>query len=693
VTIDTLRADRVGCYGATKASTPNLDALASRGTRFETAIAHAPLTAPSHASILTGLLPLRHGVRDNGSFSLPPAVPTLAENFRARGYRTAAFVSGFPLDHRFGLARGFETYDDHLPHGNDRRRAPYVERGADATTTAALAWLQASTGSWFAWVHYFDPHSPYEPPEPFASRFADRPYDGEVAFVDQQLGRLLAAAEADASRPTLVLITADHGEGLGDHGEDTHGVFLYDSTLRVPLIVAGPRVANGLVLRVVAQGVDLAPTLRDLAALPAAPADGRSLRPALEGRVMSDAAAYSESLFAQLNLGWAPLHAWRTAQWKYVDAPEPELFDLASDAAEARNVAGVRRDMAEALRRPLAALIATKAPDAALQRTGDAAERLRALGYLGGAAPARPSGRDPKSGLALLMRLERGLAEARSNPDIAIAALGEVLREEPHMPLALRYRAVALQSAGRYDAAVADLRALEKEAPLPMEDLVLLAETLRLAGRAPEALEACDQAVRLAPSTPEPQLFRGRVLRALGRPSDAASAFESVLHLEPGQPEALRGLGELALERGDAGAAAATYEKLLARDATDAGAKVKLGVAYVRSGRVAEALALFEWVVAREPRNAEALLDLAGALAKSGRAREAIPHFERAIEAGGPTTVALNGLGLASLESGDTGGGQDALRRSLRLDPKQPKIAEILRDLAEEQALTPEPRR
>src|SRR4051812_34400816 len=223
VTIDTLRADHVGCYGYTNASTPTIDALAKRGVRFETAVAHVPLTGPSHASILTGQIPLGHGFRNNSGFTLSPQVKTAAETFRAAGYRTAAFVSGFPLDRRFGFDRGFDTYDDHLPKGNDRRRTPCVERFADATTDAVLRWLQtpspAPSAPFFLWVHYYDPHAPYEPPGDLAQRFRDAPYDGEIAFADAQLGRLLATLEASgALARTLVLATADHGESLGEHG-------------------------------------------------------------------------------------------------------------------------------------------------------------------------------------------------------------------------------------------------------------------------------------------------------------------------------------------------------------------------------------------------------------------------------------------------------------------------------------------
>src|SRR5690349_10824735 len=220
VTIDTLRADHVGCYGYKAASTPVIDGVAKRGVRFETAVAHVPLTGPSHASILTGQLPLGHGFRNNSGFTLSAQVKTAAEDFKKDGYRTAAFVSGFPLDRRFGFDRGFETYDDHLPKGNDRRRTPYVERFADATTDAALKWLGSSISSrWFLWVHYYDPHAPYEPPADLAEQYRQLPYDGEIAFVDRQLGRLLRALESgNQTSKTIVLVTADHGESLGEHG-------------------------------------------------------------------------------------------------------------------------------------------------------------------------------------------------------------------------------------------------------------------------------------------------------------------------------------------------------------------------------------------------------------------------------------------------------------------------------------------
>ncbi len=681
ITVDTLRADRLGCYGHAAAATPNLDALAARGVRFATAVAHVPLTTPSHASILTGLTPLRHGVRDNGDFVLPDGIPTLAEAFAGSGYHTAAFVSGFPLDRRFGLARGFQTYDDRLPRGSDLRRAAYVERAASETTAAAMRWLDRAQAPWFLWLHYFDPHSPYEPPAEFAQRFARDPYDGEVAFVDSELGALLRRPDFARER-TIVLVTADHGESLGEHGEETHGVFVYDATLRVPWIMAGPSLPEGRVSPVVARGVDVAPTLLDLAGVRASGMEGRSLGGAARGQAVSDEPAYAESLYARLRLGWAPLHAWRTSRFKLIRAPRPELYALDSDPAETRDRTGETPDVARSLERQLEAALATPTPKAAAETGAESAERLRALGYVGGGEPGlKLSLRDPKDGIGLINRLEQGIARARADPRAAVRDLTAVLTQDPGLLLARRYRALAFSAAGDHRGAMREVQELDRDGAAVFDDLLLLAESLRLLGRPIEAQAALDRSERLQPRSPEPPLVRARMLLAAGRRAEAASQFERVLALAPGHAEALRGLGDLALARGDLAAAAGHYEQILSADPGDVAAMVKLGVLRVRAGRMEEAIALLQSAVRREPGNAEALLDLGGVLAKSGRPAEAVPYLEKALGAGAKTTVAWNSLGFARLESGDLAGALVALRASLVLHPKQPQIAEAVAEI------------
>ena len=691
ITIDTLRADHLGCYGYAGAHTPHLDRLASRGARFPVAVAHAPLTAPSHASILTGVTPLAHGVRDNGAYVLPQTVRTLADDFHQAGYRTAGFVSGFPLKRRFGFDRGFDSYDDHLPRGKDARRTAYVERTADRTTDAVLAWLDAqaapatAAAPLFAWVHYFDPHAPYEAPAA-AMAGAASPYDGEIAFVDSQIGRLLERLEARRpERPLYVLVIADHGESLGEHGEDTHGIFLYDATIRVPLIVAGPDIAPGVVARTVARGIDVTPTLLDYAGLAARAVQGRSLRRAAAGERLPDEPAYSESLHPQLQYGWAPLFAWRTAKHKLVEAPRPELYDLEADAGEQNDASARDAARLDAMRRELHQVMAAgTTPDAGQAMDADTKERLAALGYVGPAGGGTPvlSGKDPKDGIGLVTRLGRnGMTVARTEPEKAIRELTALLAEDPGMLVALRTRAVAFAAAGRHKDAVRDLRELEKRGALSAEDAVVLGDNLRLAGRAPEAVAALDKTIRANPTFAQPLLSLAAVHVQERDYAAASAAYTKALALEPDNPEALRGLGDVALIQGDAAQAGARYARILELDPTDVAALSKLGVVKMRSGSASEAITLLGRAVELDPKSSEALLYLAGALAASGRAAEAVPLFERTLSLGPRTPMALNGLGLTRLQLGDRKGAAAAFRESLRVDPRQPDIASTLAGL------------
>jgi choline-sulfatase len=691
VTIDTLRADHVGSYGYAKASTPAIDGLAARGVRFVSAVAHAPLTGPSHASILTGQTPLGHGFRNNSGYVMAPQVRLMAEDFRQAGYRTAAFVSGFPLDRRFGFDRGFETYDDRLPKGNDRRRTPYVERFADATTDAVLRWLESAPASanapWFLWVHYYDPHAPYEAPASIAERFRNAPYDGEIAFVDSQLARLLKALETkNETSPTLVLVTADHGESLGEHGEGTHGIFVYDATLRVPWVMSGPQVPAGRVSQTVARSIDVLPTLLDYAGLPArTDIDGRSLRPAADGQEMSDAPAYAESLYPELELGWAPLHAWRTSEFKFIKAPRPELYELKDDPSEATNRIGEQATRASdfgakldvALRRPVPATTAATVDP-------EAAERLRALGYASGGRTSRRADaalRDPKDGVKLLPRLNRGMSAARTDPELAIRELTTVIDEDPGLFMARRTRAVAYAAAGRHDLAIADLRVLDKEGQLAPEDAVVLGDNLRSAGRLDEASLILDRAHRENPTFTQPLISLAEVRIQERKYDEAAALCGHVLKMVPDHIEALRRLGDLALLREDLNAAGTRYARIVELDSADVAAMSKLGVVRMRTGRQDEGVQLFRQAVERDPRNSEALLYLAGALASLGRHGEALPYFERALEVDPRSTMTLNGLGLTRLAMGDRAGAAAAFRESLRLDPRQVDIARTLTDI------------
>jgi arylsulfatase A-like enzyme/Tfp pilus assembly protein PilF len=694
ITIDTLRWDHVGAYGARDVATPALDGLAARGVRFETAIMHVPLTAPSHASILTGLTPLRHGIRDNGAFVLPASLPTLATIFRDAGYATGGFISGFPLDRRFGFARGFDVYDDRLPRGRAARGAGGTERRADETTARVIAWIDRQTSKpadtvnerpWFFWVHYFDPHAAYEPPPEYLQRFPTRPYDGEIAFVDAQIARLLDHLRGrNTLDRTIALVTADHGESLGEHGEETHGVFVYDSTLRVPFVVAGARVPSGRVIDVVARGVDLLPTILDLAGLPAPPAlDGRSLRPAIEGRAMPDEPAYIESLLARRNFGWAALRGLRDARAKYIDAPSRELYDLAADPGESINRFVEQPQRAAAMARLLDAASDRATPAASEPVTADAAARLRALGYIGStSSPQSDTGHDPKDRIRLLTRLEHAIADTRVDPSRAASALRAVLEEDEGIVVARRQLAVALSAMGDHRGAIEQVRWLDARRAASAEDLLLLSESLRAIGDEPAAASARQRAARMDPSSPEIALTEARASRAERRGDEAARAYERALDLSPGNPEALTGLGQLALARGDLDRASMLFARVLEDEPRDVEARTGLALVRGRQGRIADAIALLQAVVSDAPGDGQALAALGAALARGGRPDTAVAYFERAIAAGVRTPAVLNGLGFAKLESGDRAGALRALQASLSLEPKQPGVQQAVHDLS-----------
>jgi choline-sulfatase len=412
VTIDTLRADRLGCYGYTKGETPNLDRLAKAGALFENATTHAPLTAPSHASMFTGVYPTVHKVRDTGGFVLQEQSTTLAEVLQQQGWDTAAFVGASVLKKNFGFSQGFAVYDDTMP-AQGSATSEFPERRAADVVDRAMQWLSGRPDGkpFFLWVHVFDPHGPYDPPSPFREKHNGRAYDGEVAYTDQQLGRLFEAVKSKSPDRTLIAVLSDHGESLADHGEYTHGVFLYDATLRIAFLLSGPGVPAGLRVKGQARAIDLTPTLFDqLGVKPPPGMQGASLVPALAGKPSPDAYSYSETVFSKLNMGWSELRAIRTDRWKYIRAPKPELYDLAKDVAETTNVLTSYPAVVEELEAKLKSIAApgtekveTQAVD---RRTMD---QLKSLGYLGGGpqAPLELTGKgiDPKDRVEVLRLL------------------------------------------------------------------------------------------------------------------------------------------------------------------------------------------------------------------------------------------------------------------------------------------------
>ncbi len=636
VTIDTLRADALGSYGG-PAATPNLDRLAAGGARFEFAHAHAVVTLPSHASILTGTYPFEHGIHDNAGYRLPDDSRTLAAMLRAEGFATGAFVAAFPLDSQFGLDNGFETYDDRFGQAEGPSDFTIAERPAETVVAAARTWIESQRGRWFAWVHLFDPHAVYRPPSPFDERYAASPYHGEVAYTDYALGPLLETA-GGSGRRTLVVVTADHGEALGEHGELTHGLFAYEATLRVPLILAQTggaareTAARGVVSADPARHVDIAPSILDALALPAPPAlPGRSLFVAASSG--SEPRSYFEAMSASLNRGWAPLRGVLAGRDKYIDLPLPELYDLREDPAETRNLVTGRPARARALETLLADVPASAAADRRVEETAAVVERLRSLGYLGGSAPVKErytAADDPKQLAHVDSAMHRAVdLYQHGRPREAIAVYREVLAERPDLELAHRHLAFLHWSLGEVVEAIGTLtRAREAGVASPAVEGQLgiyLAES----GAVDDAVPLLEALV----SVERPDLD---ALNALGiayaRGGDtqrAIETFERGLSIDPDSAMALENIGAVHLQRGDPAAAGEAFERAVALAPLSSRAHAGLGVVQLRSGDRAAAVASWTRAVELDPANFDALFNLATELVNGGDLAAARPYLEQ----------------------------------------------------------------
>lgn len=443
ISIDTLRADRLGFMGHEEANTPRLDRLAERGIVYEQAVSPTPVTLPAHSSMMTGRNPTHHGVRHNGTYKLPDKEHTLAERLQNAGYRTSAVIGSFVLDRRYGLAQGFDDYDDEVNRaGISPSDARYSERSADEVSNTAIAWLGARAKRddkqpFFLWLHYFDPHQPYQPPEPFDRMRSS--YDGEIAFVDREIGRVLDSLEGHRwLENTLIVLTSDHGESLGEHEEPTHGVFLYDSTVRVPLVFVPPDDGGKHARRIAdrpAGLIDIMPTVLDWLALePASAMEGW----ALDGTESPDRGLFLESLVPLLDFGWAPLRGWRTLDGKYILAPTPEWYRLDIDPGEEANLLPDRSADASSAAADLKKYL-EDFPDplaiAAIEPSLDpeARARLESLGYIRGRGERPKIGvHDPKDRIEIWGYISRaGALAAAGRNDEALDQIRVALAEDP----------------------------------------------------------------------------------------------------------------------------------------------------------------------------------------------------------------------------------------------------------------------
>ena len=600
LTLDTTRADHLGIAGVHLGLTPNLDALAARGARFPRAISPAPLTLPAHCSLLTGLDPIGHGVHDNGTASLPATVPTLAKVLAERGHVTAAFVSSRVLDRRFGLDRGFATYDDRMPAERIGEYG-YPERNAEAVTDAALAWAAKRPRGrpYFLWVHYYDPHAPYAAPGQAAGGTPASRYAAEVAYMDREIGRLLKGLSAEGGR-TLVAAVGDHGEMLGEHGEDGHGVFLYRASLEVPLIISGPGVAPGTVVTSTVGTRALPSTLLRLLGLAKDASPFGSSLPGLpvSEPVPSEDPVYSETFLPATAYGWSPLRAVSEGHWRFILAPRPELYDFVADPLERRNLVAERLQEKARLEGALTdfahakgATAAPVKPDAAMT------EALASLGYHSGASGARAGTIDPKDGIAMLAELD----QAR-----------QWLRE------------------GRAKEAVARMEDLVSRSPGNVPFLVRLAVAQSAAGRADAGLATLKHAVALNPRLDFLHAHLADGYLDLGRVAEARAEYELALELNPRFARAWLGLGEAAGRDGKPDAELAVLRRAVDAGTDSAVVWSRIAELELLAGDTAAAARAADEATRLVPELAQAWLVRGKVAEKAGRVREAVAFYEKA---------------------------------------------------------------
>lgn len=617
VTIDTWRADAAGFAGNTHVKTPFLDSLAGRGIVFTNAHAHNVVTLPSHVNILTGLNPYEHGVRENGGYVLDEKVETLAERLHANGYATGAFIAAFPLDARYGLGQGFDLYDDNYGKGRASLDFTVQERNADAVLSSAAKWWQSAAGrKRFLWVHLYEPHAPYAPPPAFANEYRNAPYLGEIAAVDHALAALLAPL---IGNDTTVVVTADHGEALGDHGELTHGLFAYEATLKVPLIVVAPgvqaRKENAYV-----RHIDIAPTVLERAGVRAQLPGQSLLQP------IKKADTYFESLSTALNRGWAPLTGLIRDRKKFIDLPVAELYDLASDPAETRNLYAELRRESTAARSALEAL--KVAPAANRNISSEESARLRSLGYFTGSSSEKPTAEnDPKNLVHIDAKMHQVIdLHERGKREEALRVAREVVAAQPKMAAGRELLAFMLQENDRAGEAIEALRGLPSTAS-NVQRALLLSES----GKASEAV---DVIAPLAASKPDADVLNayGIALAQLGRASEAVQQFQRVLSIDPNNAPAHQNLGIAALTAGDVRAAEEHLNRALQLNPRLPLALNTLGVVYVRKGDAARAQDAWKRAFELDRRQYDALFNLALIAAQRGdeaESRRALEEFVR----------------------------------------------------------------
>jgi arylsulfatase A-like enzyme/tetratricopeptide (TPR) repeat protein len=636
ITLDTTRADHLGCYGYASAKTPALDRLAGGGVRFSRVYCPAPLTLPSHCSIMTGFYPLQHGVRNNGH-ELPSSVRTLSSILKSHGFATSAFVSSFSVDSRFGLGRGFDVYDDTFQSDLPVKTQNAERRAAD-TFARFSRWLEKnSAGRFFCWVHYYDPHLPYDPPSPYKEEFSGHLYDGEIAYMDHYVGAILERLEDKGILgQTLIVVAGDHGEGLGDKVEIGHGLFLYEETLRVPLIFYDPGVfPQSRVVEGPVRLVDVAPTILDIVGLKKETAgmQGQSLVAWLNGRSRKGLDVLVETLYPRENFGWSELVGLVSGPWKFIQCPRPELYDLAHDTGEMKNLVDVSPGKAGELKKKLEGELlglsssGTASGQRTEARTGDL-EKLRSLGYVN-FAPARPGSSfpDPKDKIELLRLIQQAQAYEfeEKYPEAEQVDL-RILAGIPDSPASYINLAIAQARQKKFDQAIETLK--KGTARMPDSEILLarLGHTYLVAGKLQEAFETMTEALAMNPRDVDALTICAGILDTAGQKDQAQTYFERALAVEPESRYLRMSYASSLASSGKLREGIEVYRTLIEDFPEEQAFYQFAGIAYSYLGEFEPAIQYLEQAVAIKP-TPVGYFNLAVAFEKSGRLQEAMKYL------------------------------------------------------------------
>jgi arylsulfatase A-like enzyme/Flp pilus assembly protein TadD len=651
ITIDTLRPDRLSCYDNTHVQTPRIDSLAERGALFRKAFAHTPTTLPSHTNILLGTTPVYHGVHDNQNFIVRDEFLTLAEHLKEYGYATGAFVGAFPLDSRFGLTQGFELYDDNYGSSNYQEFS-YVERPAEVVVQKAMDWLENQEKSWFLWIHCFDPHQQYDPPEPFKTQYKDALYNGEVAYVDQELGRLFTHLRKNRLEDrTLIIFTGDHGESLGQHGESTHGYFAYNSTIWIPLIIVSPGMKPVVVDQNVCH-IDIFPTVCDVLGIQKPNfLQGISLKPALNGKKMSALSArpiYFESLYPYYSRGWAPLTGIVRNNAKYMESPIPELYDLTDDFDEVKNLAEEKkRDVYESALETLMEAQSYSGKTSASQKIDrETMAKLKSLGYISSPQTERNKEFTPQDDLKVLLPYQNRLQKAMGayhggDVDQGIAILKDIIREREDFDQAYAYLATLLKVKKEYKEAVEVLRRGYQNCPSSYKIITTFGIFLTEVREYDAAIHILQEGLKLIDYDPDIWNYLGVAYWRKGELDLALEAFGESLALDTNYAIAFNNTGSVYLSK---------YLKTGAQD------------------DLQNSLSNFHKAVALDPKYASAYNGLGAAYSQAGDVEGAIRSWEKAVEINPDLSFALYNLGLASFRKGNKTKALEYLNRYKRLE-------------------------